>query len=117
LDPQAYEDEPPAVVDLDSRRHRDLARRIAEESLVLLSNDGILPLADPSPARVAVIGPNSDRAEAMLGCYSFPNHVLPHHPDVPTGIEIPTVAEALGRALGGSGTTLVRAEGCTVEGP
>ena len=122
LDPQAYEDESPVAVDLDSARHRELTRRIAEESLVLLSNDGVLPLAGPAratPARVAVIGPNANRAEAMLGCYSFPNHVLPHHPGVETGIEVPTVLEALGRTLGADGAVapaIVHAEGCTVEG-
>ena len=45
LEDDAFEDEPPTDVDLDSPRHRALARRLAEESVVLLSNDGILPLA------------------------------------------------------------------------
>ena len=131
LDPQVYEDEPPAEVDLDSARHRGLARRIAQESVVLLSNDGVLPLAkDRAPARVALIGPNADRSEAMLGCYSFPNHVLPHHPGVPNEIDLPTVADVLGQVLGrgsaaGSGAAgandaaapaVVYAEGCSIEG-
>lgn len=118
LDPEAYEDEPPTTVDLDSPRHRDLARRIAEESVVLLTNDGVLPLATP-PARVAVIGPNADRSEALLGCYSFVNHVLPHHPQYPAGIEIPTVARALEAVLtqsGGGSPELRLAPGCAVEG-
>ncbi len=34
-----------------------------------------------------------------MGCYSFANHVLPHHPEVPLGFAMPTVLEALrGRA-------------------
>lgn len=111
LEPGAYEDEPPAVVDLDPPHHRDIARRLAEESVVLLSNDGVLPLRDRH-ARVAVIGPNSDRPEALMGCYSFVNHVLPRH-DVPAGIEIPTLLEALGgEGLG----EIVHARGCAVEG-
>ncbi|MEE6289097.1 glycoside hydrolase family 3 N-terminal domain-containing protein [Georgenia sp. MJ173] len=121
LDPGAFEDEPPTTVDLDSPRHRALARRIAEESVVLLTNDGVLPLVGRSaaPARVAVIGPNADRGEALLGCYSFVNHVLPHHPQSVTGIELPTVAQALRTAFGEAGGTppeLLLAEGCTVEG-
>ena len=34
-------------------------------------------------ARIAVIGPNADRAEALQGCYSFANHVLERLPRVP----------------------------------
>ena len=34
-------------------------------------------------------------AQALFGCYSFLNHVLAHHPDVETGIEVPTVLDAM----------------------
>ena len=63
-----------------ARAPGDLARRLAEESVVLVSNDGTLPLAEPR--RVAVIGPNADRTQALFGCYSFVNHVLAQHPGV-----------------------------------
>lgn len=121
LDPEAYEGEPPVDVDLDPPHHRALARRLAEESLVLLANDGVLPLGGrpTAPARVAVVGPNADRAEALMGCYSFVNHVLAHHPDVPAGIEIPSVASSLVEAFTGAGLPapeLLLAEGCAVEG-
>ena len=86
---------PPASVDLDSPAHRALAQRLAEESIVLLSNDGTLPLSPSTAARIAVIGPNADSAEALMGCYSFVNHVLAHHPDVPAGIALPTVLDSL----------------------
>ncbi|GII97914.1 beta-glucosidase [Sediminihabitans luteus] len=114
---ETFEGEPPHDVDLDPAGHRDVARRLAEESLVLLANDGVLPLAGPgrpTPARVAVIGPNADRAEALLGCYSFANHVLAHHPGTPLGVEMPTVLEALRRELPDAELTL--AAGCEVEG-
>src|SRR3712207_1601040 len=45
------------AVDLDSPANRALARRMAEESVVLLKNEGVLPLA--GPRRVAVIGPSA----------------------------------------------------------
>jgi hypothetical protein len=88
---------------------------------VLLSNDGVLPLNrwQPAPARIAVVGPNAHRAEALMGCYSFANHVLAHHPEFPVGFAIPTVFEALSAAFGETGPArpaLVFAEGCTVEG-
>lgn len=109
LDPEAYADEPPSSIDLDDAAHRELARRLAEESVVLLSNDGVLPLRT---RRVAVIGPNADRSDALMGCYAFANHVLPMYPGVPIGIDAPSVAESLRRA----GFDLTLVEGCTVEG-
>ncbi|KZE36166.1 beta-glucosidase [Microbacterium sp. T32] len=102
---------PPSSVDLDDAEHRALAYRLAVESAVLLRNDGVLPLA-AAPGRIAVIGPNGDSAEALMGCYSFANHVLAHHPGTPMGFAIPTVREALAARFG----DVVQAEGVTVEG-
>jgi beta-xylosidase len=51
----------------------------------------------------------------MLGCYSFPSHVGTHHPEVPMGIEIPTVLESLRAELPDAKVTF--AEGCDVSGP
>lgn len=106
-----YDDEPPTDVELDSAEHREIAARLAEESVVLLTNDGTLPLRPG--LRVAVIGPNADRPEAMFGCYSFVNHVLPHHPEVGVGIEVPTLRQALAAEL--TGSTVVSARGCAVD--
>ena len=99
-------------VDLDLPQDRALARTMAEQSLVLLVNDGILPL--DAVDRVAVGGPNADDPMAMMGCYSFPNHVGRQHPDVPMGVEVPTVLQALRGAL--PGTTVRHAPGCSVDG-
>jgi beta-glucosidase len=105
-------DEPPTAVELDSPAHRALARRLAEESVILLSNDGTLPLS--APRRIAVIGPNAAHAEALMGCYSFANHVLAHHPGVELGFEIPSLFDALGAEF--ADAQLMYAPGCTVEG-
>jgi beta-glucosidase len=107
-------DAPPASIDLDTPEHRAVARRLAKESIVLLSNDGVLPLDAGALTRVAVIGPNADSAEALMGCYSFVNHVLAHHPDVPLGLELPSVVDALRIELPGAVTDVVR--GCDVSG-
>ncbi|WP_420847416.1 glycoside hydrolase family 3 N-terminal domain-containing protein [Microbacterium azadirachtae] len=113
LEPGVFEDDAPVAVDLDTPRHRSVARRLAAESLVLLSNDGVLPLA-ATAGRIALIGPNADRTEALQGCYSFANHVLAHHPDHELGIEMPTVREALAAAL--PGAEVVHVRGSEVDG-
>jgi beta-glucosidase len=48
--------------------NRDLARRAAEKSIVLLKNSGILPLKT-IPAHIAVIGPTADLLVSILGNY------------------------------------------------
>jgi beta-xylosidase len=80
-------------VDLDDPESRALALELARRSVVLLANDGSLPLA--AGATLAVVGPRADTSHAMLGCYSFPMHVLAHHPGVEDGVEIRTVREVL----------------------
>ncbi|EGX59489.1 beta-xylosidase [Streptomyces zinciresistens K42] len=101
-------------IDLDPPANRALARRLAEESVVLLDNPaGLLPLSPD--ARIAVVGPRAADALAMLGCYSFPSHVLPHHPGVPAGIAIPTLLDALRAELPDAKVTF--AEGCGVSDP
>lgn len=82
-----------AELDFDPPEHRALARRLAEESVVLLANDGTLPLR--SGAGVVLAGPLAEDPFAMMGCYTFPSHVGREHPELPLGVEIPTLAEAL----------------------
>ncbi|MGW5666959.1 beta-xylosidase/alpha-l-arabinosidase [Micromonospora sp. NPDC003776] len=106
-----FADEPPQAVDLDSPAHRSIARRLAEESIVLVTNEDVLPL--PAGRRVAVIGPNADRQGALFGCYSFLNHVLVQHPGVETGIEVPTVLDATRVEFGADLVTWAR--GCDVD--
>jgi beta-glucosidase len=53
----------------DTPEHRRLAADAARASLVLLKNDGLLPLAK-APARIAVIGPNADSVDALVGNYN-----------------------------------------------
>ncbi|WP_121251708.1 beta-glucosidase family protein [Nocardioides ferulae] len=82
-----------ADVELDEPESRALALELARRSVVLLANDGTLPLA--SRARLAVVGPRADTFQAMLGCYSFPMHVLVHYDGIERGVEIRTLREAL----------------------
>ncbi len=50
-----------------SQAHRDLALRMAEESMVLLKNDGILPLDATKLTSLAVVGPHSETARTGGG--------------------------------------------------
>lgn len=115
LDATAADFDPAAVgsIDLDPPAHRDLARRIAEEGVVLLANDGTLPLAPDAARRVAVVGPNADDTSALFGCYSFANHVLAQHPDVELGLDVTSVLDAVRGELTGADVTHVR--GCDVD--
>jgi beta-glucosidase len=63
------------ATDNDTSAHREDALRMAEESLVLLKDAGhLLPLAH-APAHIAVIGPNADSLDALVGNYNgTPSH-------------------------------------------
>jgi len=111
LDPD-WSADPSAVqgttVDLNDDESRYLAERLAQESVILLANDGTLPLA--RGGTLAVVGPNADVASAMLGCYSFPMHVGSQFPGTSLGVEIPTLLDA----VRGQGFDPTYAEGCSV---
>jgi beta-glucosidase len=59
----------------DAPEHDRLARRVAQESLVLLKNDAVLPLRK-DVGRIAVVGPNADDLITLLGNY----HGMPSRP-------------------------------------
>jgi beta-glucosidase len=60
---------------LDSAEHRALARRMANEAMVLLKNDGVLPLK--SAKNIVVVGPLADQTAVLLGNYNgTPTHTV-----------------------------------------
>ena len=68
--PYLYSQEP---IVLDTPEERQTAYDIATQSIVLLRNDGILPLDEgKSPEKVFITGPNANTMWAMCGDYSFP---------------------------------------------
>jgi beta-glucosidase len=61
---------------LDSAEHRALARVIANKSMVLLKNDGTLPL-QKGRTKIAVVGPLADQTRYLLGNYTgIPTHTV-----------------------------------------
>jgi len=77
--------------------HRELAREAATESVVVLKNDGLLPLEAARMRRVAVIGPLADTLFEDWYSGTLPYQV--------------TVADGLAAALGVHGGEVVRADG------
>jgi beta-glucosidase len=109
------------VIDVfDTPDQRSLANQIACQSMVLLTNNGVLPLKKP-PQTIAVIGPNADNSRNLLGDYSYAaqleyrQSITPQDsPSVMTNseasVKIPTVLDAIRRAI--PETHILYARGC-----
>jgi beta-glucosidase len=85
---------PVPVAAIGTPDHARLALEAAEKSLVLLKNDGVLPLRPG--ARIAVIGPLGDATRVLRGNYSSPQSAAPV-----------SVVDGLRRAAGAASVTLV----------
>jgi beta-glucosidase len=93
--------------ELDSAAHRAEARRLANESMVLLKNDGLLPLKK-EVRKIAVVGPLADQTRPLIGNYAGqPTHIV----SVLEGLkaEFPTASITFV-----PGTQFLRAEGIPV---
>lgn len=89
-------------LDLDAADNRQLARQVASESIILLSNPGnFLPLRQRF-GKISIVGPCGDDGAAFLGCYSFANHVMSQHPGMGLGIEVPTIKQVIAERFGDS---------------
>lgn len=106
--PYVDPDAAPAV--FDSPEHRALAREIARKSIILLKNDGILPLKKDIES-LAVIGPNADKKIHLLGDYAFDAHLSHDRASIP----IVSVLEGIKAAVSEK-TRIQHAEGCRIFG-
>ncbi len=98
-----YADPDRAAELVGSKKHVELARKVANEAIVLLKNkDNALPLDAAKIKTLAVIGPNASKMR--LGTYSS---IPPYYVTVMDGI----------RNRVGSGTNVVYAEGCRISEP
>ena len=84
----------------DCDAHRAAALEVAKRSLVLLKNDGLLPLDRASVRSIAVIGPNADSRAALVGNYCG------------TASRLTTVLQGIQDAAAGS--RIYYAEGCAL---
>lgn len=92
--------------------HRDAALRAARAGIVLLKNDGVLPLARGRLRRLAVLGPNADDPVSQLGDWSWGMQqgdwdLGPDHPRA----GITTVLDGL-RAWAGEAVEVLHHRGC-----
>ncbi len=82
-----------------SQKHVELACRAARESLVLLKNDGLLPLKPEGLRKVAVIGPTADDMDVLVGNYAG------------TPVEPVTLLQGLKRKLEPLGVEILQEQG------
>lgn len=92
-----YDDIPYSVV--ACREHRETAVEAARQSMVLLKNDGVLPLKDGIKT-IGVIGPNADSRAALLGNYTG------------TPLKYVTVLEGIMNEAEKRGIRVMYSEGC-----
>lgn len=125
-----YVDEERVLEVFDTPTQRQLAREIARKSMVLLKNDGLLPLSKDI-RRLAVIGPNAHAARNQLADYSYTAmrqmYQLKQIEDsnflnldestlAPHNVKITTVLEGITAAVSAD-TQVLYAPGCdTIEG-
>ncbi len=125
-----YVDESRVLEVYDSPDQRQLAREIARKSMVLLKNDGVLPL-QKTIQTLAVIGPNADSGRNQLADYSYtamrqmmelkrPENSAFRDVDLnllaPHDVKIITVLDGI-RAAVSSNTRVVYAQGCDYVDP
>ena len=96
-----FDDIPYDVVACDE--HRKVSLECAEKSMVLLKNEGLLPLKKESLKSIAVIGPNSDSIDALRGNY-YGTSAAPK-----------TFLEGIREEVEGSGIRVYYAEGASLS--
>ncbi|MGQ9478723.1 MAG: glycoside hydrolase family 3 N-terminal domain-containing protein [Thermoproteota archaeon] len=91
----------------DTEEDRALALRAARKSIVLLKNNGILPLSNVNS--IAVIGPNADSKKNLHGDYSLTGHLA----EVEESVRTVTILEGL-RSRAPKNVIINYAKGCDV---
>ncbi len=96
---------------LDSESYRMLALEAARKAIVLLKNNGVLPLPKNIGA-IAVIGPNADNPRNLLGDYHYDAHMPKEKEEV--SVKVVTILEGIKRKVSPS-TKVLYAKGCDIN--
>jgi len=99
------------AIELNSHAHHELAVEAAQKSLVLLKNDGTLPL-DRSK-RIAVVGPLASHPNAMYNGYSPPIHLRGTEGDMDIVPKLSLTIEQAMRQFA-KGSSITYSEGCVL---
>jgi beta-glucosidase len=94
---------------LDNEERRKLALEAAREAIVLLKNDGLLPLPKNLKA-IAVIGPNANEPRNMLGDYHYDAHLAKDT----VSVKVVTVLEGIRNKVS-KDTKVLYAKGCDID--
>lgn len=105
-----YVDPEKAPAVFDTPEQRALALEIARKSIVLLKNDGLLPLRKDLKS-IAVIGPNAASTRNLLGDYTFTAHLSLERDAVP----VVSILDGI-KSKVSEGTVVRYAKGCDVTG-
>ena len=95
---------------LDTTENRALALEAARESIVLLKNDGVLPL-DKKAKTIAVVGPSADSTRNLNGDYSYVAHMRCEEDTVPTVSILQGIKNKVSQK-----TSVRYAKGCDISG-
>lgn len=91
--------------------HQDLNLEIARESLVLLENDGVLPLS--APVNIAVVGPVADDVNCLLGDWAGASGQARYDASHPREMST-TVLDGLRKVAKERGGTVTYAKGAEI---
>ncbi len=95
------------------KEHIELNRELTRESLVLLENNGILPLKQ-APRKIAVVGPNADDLRAQFGDWTYFTHPFGEDPSIVSKSDYYTVLRGIKTVFHDSEVSYAR--GCDVMG-
>lgn len=97
---------------INCERHKKLNHELAKESVVLLKNDGVLPINGDTKT-IAVVGPNADDVRAMYGDWTYFSHPVPKDDVTPLG-DYYTVLRGMKEVFGD--TKILYDKGCDIFG-
>lgn len=102
-----------AAIEIGSAKHRAVNLEAARQSLVLLQNNGLLPLDPQQLTSIAVIGPNADDDLQQLGDWSLGSSQHPPEAGKHPREKTTTVLDGI-RALAPNGLDVRYERGCTI---